>query len=130
MAQLGRALRSGRKGRRFKSCHPDHIGAKFALLRLIFLTKISHPPASLLFIFREKSRSVRLLVCKRTRSASQSLPTFHDTAPSEQLKSAAPPLSQKVSLRPPVRLQAPSRRLAVATNFLRVTGGKSLSRTH
>ena len=27
VAQLGRALRSGRRGRRFKSCHPDH-GAK------------------------------------------------------------------------------------------------------
>ena len=24
VAQLGRALRSGRKGRRFESCHPDH----------------------------------------------------------------------------------------------------------
>ena len=24
MAQFGRALRSGRRGRRFKSCHPDH----------------------------------------------------------------------------------------------------------
>ena len=36
--------------------------------------------------------------------------------------SAASPLSQKVTLGVPVRLQAPSRRLAVATNFLRVTG--------
>ena len=25
MAQFGRALRSGRKGRRFKSCHPDFL---------------------------------------------------------------------------------------------------------
>ena len=25
VAQFGRALRSGRKGRRFESCHPDHI---------------------------------------------------------------------------------------------------------
>ena len=25
MAQFGRALRSGRRGRRFKSCHPDHF---------------------------------------------------------------------------------------------------------
>src|SRR5690606_26211525 len=24
VAQLGSALRSGRRGRRFKSCHPDH----------------------------------------------------------------------------------------------------------
>ena len=26
VAQFGRALRSGRRGRRFKSCHPDHSG--------------------------------------------------------------------------------------------------------
>jgi hypothetical protein len=26
VAQFGRALRSGRKGRRFKSCHPDQYG--------------------------------------------------------------------------------------------------------
>ena len=25
VAQFGRALRSGRRGRRFKSCHPDHL---------------------------------------------------------------------------------------------------------
>ena len=25
VAQLGRALRSGRRGRRFKSCHLDHV---------------------------------------------------------------------------------------------------------
>ena len=34
--------------------------------------------------------------------------------------SAASPLSQKVTLGSPVRLQAPSQRLTVATNFLRV----------
>ena len=45
-----------------------------------------HPPASLLLLFREKSRSIRLLVCKRTRDGSQSLPTFHDMAPSAQPK--------------------------------------------
>ena len=27
VAQLGRALRSGRKGRRFESCHPDQVGS-------------------------------------------------------------------------------------------------------
>ena len=36
-------------------------------------------------------------------------------------RSLAPPFSQKVTLGAPVRLHAPSRRLAVATNFLRVT---------
>ena len=29
VAQLGRALRSGRRGRRFESCHPDHFHAHF-----------------------------------------------------------------------------------------------------
>lgn len=28
VAQLGSALRSGRRGRRFKSCHPDHMKAQ------------------------------------------------------------------------------------------------------
>ena len=28
VAQLGSALRSGRRGRRFKSCHPDHDAGK------------------------------------------------------------------------------------------------------
>lgn len=28
VAQFGRALRSGRRGRRFKSCHPDHCMVK------------------------------------------------------------------------------------------------------
>ena len=27
VAQLGRALRSGRRGHRFKSCHPDHFSS-------------------------------------------------------------------------------------------------------
>ena len=27
VAQFGRALRSGRRGRRFKSCHPDHFSS-------------------------------------------------------------------------------------------------------
>ena len=55
----------------------------------LFFSKISHPPASLLLLFREKSRSVCLLVCKRTRDGSLSLPTFHDIAPSPQPKSPA-----------------------------------------
>ena len=54
-----------------------------------FFAKISHPPASLLLLFRKKSRSARLFVCKRTRDGSQSLPTFHDIAPLAQPKSPA-----------------------------------------
>ena len=66
---------------RFESCWGSHVGAKSALLRLIFLSatsKISRLPAPLLLLF-----------------------------------------TQKVTLGAPVRLQAPSRRFAVATNFLR-----------
>ena len=37
MAQLGRALRSGRKGRRFESCHPDQI-KEYTLHGCIFLS--------------------------------------------------------------------------------------------
>ena len=58
VAQLGRALRSGRRGRRFKSCHPDHMNeARFSN---IFIEKrASTCPQSL-----EKSRlfSYALLV--------------------------------------------------------------------
>ena len=31
MAQLGRALRSGRRSRRFKSCHADRINKRFPI---------------------------------------------------------------------------------------------------
>ena len=36
VAQFGRALRSGRRGRRFKSCQPDHLHAKGSLRRAFF----------------------------------------------------------------------------------------------
>ena len=39
---------------RFKSCHPDHVGAKCALLRFSLHEK--HPPASLLLLFPTKQR--------------------------------------------------------------------------
>ena len=39
VAQFGRALRSGRKGRRFKSCHPDQFDTvtRFRVIVLIFM---------------------------------------------------------------------------------------------
>ena len=46
VAQFGRVLRSGRRGRRFKSCHPDHVGAKFALLRFSMQKNIRLLPCS------------------------------------------------------------------------------------
>ena len=39
MAQFGRALRSGRRGRKFKSCHPDHVAASYISLAATFLQK-------------------------------------------------------------------------------------------
>ena len=60
------------------------------LLRSDFsFAKKNQSHASSFLLFREKSRSVRLLVCKRTRDGSQSLSTFHDIASSAQPKSPA-----------------------------------------
>ena len=49
VAQFGRALRSGRRGRWFKSSHPDHVGAKFALLRFSLQKNIRPLPCSSFF---------------------------------------------------------------------------------
>ena len=38
MAQFGRALRSGRRGRKFKSCHLDHISFKPHFYAVCFFT--------------------------------------------------------------------------------------------
>ncbi len=37
VAQLGRALRSGRRGRRFKSCQPDHVHLSHCIMRRCFV---------------------------------------------------------------------------------------------
>ena len=39
MAQFGRALRSGRRGRKFKSCHLDHVGTSYARSDFLFHKK-------------------------------------------------------------------------------------------
>ena len=39
VAQLGRALRSGRKGRRFKSCHPDHTESSYRTWKVLYDTR-------------------------------------------------------------------------------------------
>ena len=41
MAQLGRALRSGRKGRRFESCHPDQNRTPILMQRILKLASDS-----------------------------------------------------------------------------------------
>ena len=46
----------------------------------VFLCQEKQTPAFLLLLFRKKSRSVRLLSCKRLRGGSLSLSTFHDFA--------------------------------------------------
>ena len=89
---------------RFKSSYPHHVGAKFALFRLIFYkNKVIRvgtdfapffyaekpPPASLLLLIRRKVRSARLLACKRAHNGKLSLPLFCDIAPSAQPKSPA-----------------------------------------
>ena len=61
--------------RRFKSCHPSHVGASFVSLALIFLQKSERthaaaPP------FRKKSCRLRLCPCECGHDASAALPTF------------------------------------------------------
>ena len=76
-----------------------------ALYRLLRFFQDQSALMPLLLLFREKSRSVRLLVCKRSRDGSQSLPTFHDIAPSAHSQNPLPLLCLQVS---PVRTFAPS----------------------
>ena len=47
----------------------------------VFLMQEKHPLATFLLLFRKRSRSRRLLACKRTRNAYGSLPTFCEFAP-------------------------------------------------
>ena len=42
VAQLGRVLEWGSRGRKFKSCHPDHVGTSFACSDFFCVKKISH----------------------------------------------------------------------------------------
>ena len=58
----------------FESPSLRHVGAKLVLLR--FSLQEKHPPASLLLLFRKKSRSAYLFGCKRHRDGSLSLPAF------------------------------------------------------
>ena len=58
----------------FESPSLRHVGAKLVLLR--FSLQEKHPTASLLLLFRKKSRSACLFACKRAHDGSLSLPTF------------------------------------------------------
>ena len=63
----------------------DHVRASFISLALIFYENQSSL-IPLLFLFRKKSRSAHLFVCKRTHDGSLSLPTFCDIAHFVRLK--------------------------------------------
>jgi len=65
---------SGRRGRRFKSCHPDHVGTSFACSD--FYLHKNQSLTILFLLFHKKSRSARLFGCKRPHNYSLSLPTF------------------------------------------------------
>lgn len=58
----------------FESPSLRHVGAKLVLLR--FSLQEKHPPASLLLLFRKKSRSAYLFGCKRPHDGLLSLPAF------------------------------------------------------
>ena len=58
----------------FESPSLRHVGAKLVLLR--FSLQEKHPTASLLLLFRKKSRSAYLFGCKRPHDGSLSLPAF------------------------------------------------------
>ena len=70
----GFRARSGRKGRRFKSCYPDHVGTSFACSD--FYLHKNQSLTILFLLFHKKSRSARLFGCKRTHNDLLSLPTF------------------------------------------------------
>ena len=76
VAQFGRALRSGRRGRKFKSCHLDQVVVDFVSFATTFLLKSHRLTHAVAPPFRKKSRSAHLLGPKRPRDGSLSLPTF------------------------------------------------------
>ena len=78
VAQLDRVFGYEPKGRGFESLRAHQAGAKFALLRLIFLSATENKPSarSLAPPFRKKSRSAHLFGCKRPHDGSLSLTTF------------------------------------------------------
>ena len=115
---VGRAPRSQRGGRGFDPLRVHHVGAKSALLRLIFFAKISRPPAPLLLLFRKKSRSAHLFGCKRPHNGSLSLPTFCELRELHSISQnrgffAKPPVRsfRSVSFPKKVTLDSPARLL-------------------
>jgi hypothetical protein len=75
VAQLGRAPRSGRGGRRFKSCHPDHFKKGITVIRLIIFLAIGGVAVAL-----HAQEAAQPTVDLRTKTNEQNAPA--PTAPS------------------------------------------------
>ena len=97
----------------------SHVGAKFALLRLIFCLrpKISHPPSSLPVLLRHPALSAADKPPCRSPAAA---PTPARCTCHRRRSQALPLFAKKITLGSPVRPKTPSRRVALATNLLRV----------
>ena len=76
------------------------------------------------FGYEPKGRGFESLRARHVVASYVSLATtfYASHEKSSRAHSAAPPFPQKVTLGAPARLQAPSRRLAVAINLLRISG--------
>ncbi len=77
VAQFGRVLRSGRRGRRFKSCHPDHVAASLLACR-IFLQKIRLRFTGCRSSFAKRHARLTYALASARTDGSLSLPPFCD----------------------------------------------------
>ena len=78
---VGSARGLGPRGRRFESCHLDHVGAKSALLRRLFLPtaqKAAGRVAPLLLLPAKSHAAPSLFACKRAHNASACYQLFAD----------------------------------------------------
>ena len=78
---VGSARGLGPRGRRFESCHLDHVGAKSALLRRLFLPaaqKAAGCVAPLLLLPAKSHAAPSLFACKRAHNASACYQLFAD----------------------------------------------------
>ena len=103
---------------RFKSSYPHHVAADGISFAATFLQKslLTHSVAAPLRIEPAIAGLRFGFFILKTNAVSHSLRRSS--------------FAQKVTLGSPARLQAPSRRLAAATNLLRVRGFKSIRQKH
>ena len=91
---VGSARGLGPRGRRFESCHLDHVGAKSALLRRLFLPaaqKAAGCVAPLLLLPAKSHAAPSLFAYKCAHNAaacyqlfSEKVPSFENTAPNSR----------------------------------------------